>query len=479
MDGRVAQARMSSRIQGVPELRWIGASGLLLLSLLTANPLLTAAALLALALFALLLWRPGEPPILFLVVTFQWLQVTMRVADANARGLRVNEMEASIYRPLEPAIWLGLAALVVLAVGMRFGAGRASDVQTAHTAKVEAGRLQPSRLFIAYLVLAFVGLLLTRFGWRYLGLSQVLVAVASLKAVPLFLLTCVAFRRRTGAWYVVAAILLEVLLGLGGYFAGFKTVFFIAFLGIMAVAPRLTRRGILAGTAAGVTLTVLILFWTSIKASYRPFLNQGTGAQVVTVPWPDRLAFLARAARNTTPSDLVGSIEPLVERVAYVRFLADAVNYVPAVLPHSDGAIWGGAIRHILMPRILFPQKLILPSDSELTARYTGARLAGGDQGTSISMGYVAESYVDFGFHGMWLPILLIGLLWGWMYRLILRAGGHMLLRHGFAVALFLPSIAFETTAVKMLGGSVSSFLILYVSLSFGAGTMERWLEGG
>ena len=469
--------RLGQHVETFPEFRWIGGALLLSLSLLTPNPLITAACALAVPLFALLLWRRGEPPVLLLIAMFQWLQVSIRVFHADFVGLRLDEMDVSLYRPVESAIWLGLAALVVLALGMRLGAGRAARNESAGPAEAEVEMLHLPRLFAAYLALAVAGLLVSRYGWRYLGFSQLLVAVASLKAVPLFLLVYASFKRHTGSRYVVAAVVLEVMLGMGGYFAGFKTVFFILFLGVIAASPRVTRRGAIATVAGFVVLLVLILFWTSIKAKYRPFLNQGTGAQVVTVGWGDRLRFIGREARRTTTSDLAASVEPLINRVAYVRFLADAINYVPAVVPHADGAIWGGAVRHIFMPRILVPQKPILPSDSELTMRYTGVKLAGGGQGTSISMGYAAEAYVDFGFRAMWFPIFLMGALWGLMYRALMRTGGYVLLRHGFAVALFLPFIAFETTVVKLLGGSMSSFLILFVILAFGSARLWRWLE--
>jgi hypothetical protein len=55
------------------------------------------------------------------------------------------------------------------------------------------------------------------------------------------------------------------------------------------------------------------------------------------------------------------------------------------------------ALKHLVTPRVLFPDKGILASDSEFVRKYTGIPVAGADQNTSIAFGYAAESYIDFG----------------------------------------------------------------------------------
>jgi hypothetical protein len=53
---------------------------------LTENPALTALAVLSLAALILMLWRPGEPPVLLFACGFEWLQSSAKVLYADAIG---------------------------------------------------------------------------------------------------------------------------------------------------------------------------------------------------------------------------------------------------------------------------------------------------------------------------------------------------------------------------------------------------------
>ena len=87
----------------------------------------------------------------------------------------------------------------------------------------------------------------------------------------------------------------------------------------------------------------------------------------------------------------------MISRMWACYYPALALRRVPAVLPYTRGAILGRAIKHILKPRILFPEKAEMASDSNMVRRYSGVWVAGPKEGTSIAFGYAAESYVDFG----------------------------------------------------------------------------------
>jgi hypothetical protein len=99
------------------------------------------------------------------------------------------------------------------------------------------------------------------------------------------------------------------------------------------------------------------------------------------------------------------------------------MSRVPTVTEHTNGALITGAIQHVLTPRVFFPDKGDLPSDSDLVRKYTGLFVAGRESGTSIAFGAMAESYVDFGIPMMFLPPLLFGIFcgiaYGWMQRMI------------------------------------------------------------
>jgi hypothetical protein len=127
------------------------------------------------------------------------------------------------------------------------------------------------------------------------------------------------------------------------------------------------------------------------------------------------------------------------------------------------------------MPRIIFKNKEIL-DDSKRAVRYTGLRLAGADEGTSIGIGYMAESYVDFGAAWMMLPIGGLGLAMGLVYRLQSRRYSHSI--YGIALGtsiLFSVVKAFENSNVKIVGALVS-FTAIYWVLTPLFRRLEKWL---
>src|SRR5205823_8661918 len=95
-------------------------------------------------------------------------------------------------------------------------------------------------------------------------------------------------------------------------------------------------------------------------------------------------------------------------------------------IPHTGGDLLGSASAHVVQPRIFFPDKPELPSDSDLVRKYSGVYVAGREQNTSIAFGYVAESYVDYGVPLMFAPIFVfgavVGLIYGFFQRLIRHA---------------------------------------------------------
>src|SRR5439155_11151925 len=95
------------------------------------------------------------------------------------------------------------------------------------------------------------------------------------------------------------------------------------------------------------------------------------------------------------------------------------------------------AVEHILTPRVFFPDKPIVTSDSELVRRYAGVWVAGVEQNTSIAFGYAAESYVDFGVPMMFLPIAVFGFAMGLAYAALVRTVLHKELQVASVTVIF------------------------------------------
>ena len=68
------------------------AGGLFLIAGFGVNSLLAFFAIVVLVVGCILLWRPGEAPILLFVFGYQWLQASISVFHANWLGVRVPQL---------------------------------------------------------------------------------------------------------------------------------------------------------------------------------------------------------------------------------------------------------------------------------------------------------------------------------------------------------------------------------------------------
>jgi hypothetical protein len=206
------------------------------------------------------------------------------------------------------------------------------------------------------------------------------------------------------------------------------------------------------------------ILWTAIKPEYRAYVSGGASAQVVTVGYGERLGHLAELVANVDQERFRNATADLVRRIAYVEILGVATTYVPQVAPHAGGAILGEALARPFMPRILFPSKPPI-DESALTRQYTGVPFAGASQGTQVSMGYMADSYVDFGRWGMMAAIGLIGFALGMAHRWLLRNGPTAgLVGAGLSGAiLLLTASSLGNSSAKLFGGVLVAVLMAWV----------------
>ncbi|WP_228445789.1 hypothetical protein [Terricaulis silvestris] len=286
------------------------------------------------------------------------------------------------------------------------------------------------------------------------GLAQLISAIGALRLAPIVLLIGHWFYTRRGGIALAAVFGAEILIGFLSFFSDWKTVLALAGITLISLARHAWRRSwpLLIGTF--VSLLLLGTVWTIIKPNYREILNAGTGQQVILISPDEQAAALSDSILSIKPQDLSDGFLDLLSRVSYVDFLAETLRSVPARIEHQNGGLWGEAFQNILTPRLLFPDKPPLPSDSVRTMQYTGRRLASDSSGTSISIGYVGESYIDFGAFGAIVTAFFMGLVYGvgvlGLVRLS-RSGGAAL---GLALTIsFLwPVQQFEMSNVKLVG---------------------------
>jgi hypothetical protein len=438
---------------------------------LSANPGLS---LLSIAVFAFIWTGALSTPVRSIFagyLSFQWAQASAALWLANVYGVDLSLPQLVplcsncfllVSSRSEDATALSLIAIASLALGTRLVA------QPLKQLTISLIDVSPPRLFLAYVVLLALGRVTGPLAAG--GLSQPLIVLASLKLSFVILLGFVWIASGRGLLLFGAAVMIELVLGFTGFFSDFKEVFLAVGIAFLAAASAHWRR-IRPALIVGLPLLLLLgAVWTAIKPSFRAIQNQGSGQQQVNIAASESLQAARTLSAQLGASDISEGFVQLLLRLSYVDFLAAVLEYVPAVRPHESGSLWGEAIYHVLTPRILFPDKPPLPSDSERTMRYTGRSLASADAGTSISIGYVGESYVDFGLIGAVLIPFCIGTLYALMIRHLLSLGR----RHNpaFLIAILVVLLTgarqFEASTIKMFPGLIWAWIV-------GAAVIGSW----
>lgn len=440
-----------------------------------ANSLLALFALIVLSIAALLLWRPRESPILLFVFAMQWLQASISIFYANWIGVDVSQVNPH-GGDQERAIALSLTGLLMLTIGMRLGTGprRMEDgiialrVATSHTCR------KWFQLYALACAGAFLG---HSFAYAIPGLQQPLLAIASIKWAFYWMLSYATFvRTNDSRIYFLAAFAFELASGLGGYFSDFKTVLFFTLFAFAASGLQPSLRSVLGSAMLGAVILAFGLVWTAIKGEYRQFASGGEAAQIVTVDYATRLHKLAELVTDLDGDDLVEATGRLIGRITYVEFFAVVLDTVPRVVPHEDGALWLDAVLRPFMPRLLFPGKPAI-DDSERTRLYTGLGVSGAERGTSISIGYMGESYIDFGEYGMMFPVFLLGLLYGRIWRWLTSAHASQgVVGMAIASAVLYGGSFMETSITKVFGGLMVSLLVSWFFIRYIAPRYFPWI---
>ena len=173
----------------------------------------------------------------------------------------------------------------------------------------------------------------------------------------------------------------------------------------------------------------------------------------------DRLWLVTSLARDWCTQDLTEispDVDNLVERLWTVYYPSLAIMRVPSLVPHENGALLWAAVKHLVTPRLFFPDKPVLESDSELVRLYSGIWVKSTKSRRRVRA-IAAESYVDFEHAGMFVPVFIYGLLMGRIHRWFLEHIHSRELVLAMICAVFWLSLyLFERSWIKTLGLSVT-----------------------
>jgi hypothetical protein len=207
-----------------------------------------------------------------------------------------------------------------------------------------------------------------------------------------------------------------------------------------------------------------------------------TGAaesQQITVPLEQRMAYLGDRALNIGDTKWGETSYVLLTRFAYVDIFGQVIGVDRGIREPVAMRQWKEAFAHVFQPRFLFPNKPVL-SDSDVFIRL--ARSDPMEQvrlGTSISVGYMAENYVDLGFPGMLAGIFGYGLLLALVARYFMTRTLPWMLREGIVMGLVynVASTGMEVSLPKLLGATVMFFLVWSLIAKFALPVAMRWLD--
>lgn len=373
-----------------------------------------------LALFVLaatvgLTWRRDQAPIFPFILAFQWAAVTLGYLYYSITGIYPSAYATG---DIDRTAFLSLMGLLVLALGIRLTAMLLPGSVVNHPDTGEPEEYVSNikglfKLVMLLFALDYVYMINTKmFG----GFDIILDRILAFRWVLLLLLWFEILRRKSKYGYLVGSLAWVFVPLLGSYFSDFKTPWLLLFIVYMSYwrpwersYRHLTFRETFRTALVAAVILFLALVWQAgVKSETRKMYDE----DLVAANPLARVSLFLDKAGEAIPivfDETQAVVEGLIQRVSYITFFSRVLEYVPATQPHTSGELLRMAVTNTVMPRFLFPEKPVLPSDSYYTRRFTGIMVS--EEGTSISIGYMAEFYVDWGLAGMFVSIFLYGCL--------------------------------------------------------------------
>ncbi len=429
----------------------------MLISVFSHNQILTFFSFIILITSVRLVWRKNEPPIFPFIIIYHWFQISTKIFHSNFLNLDINVISSSY--STDQAIWLSLIGLFCLSYGINIIIKNMKLVNY-NTINSYGNLYSLKKLFKIYLITFVLYALLKEIMFSIPQLTQIISGIMKFKMILVYLFFLVSFIKKEYK-LMVLILIIEIIFGLLGFFSSFKEPFFLLFLAFFTINSNLTKRALKVLILPTFTVIVLLMTWTVIKTDYRKEINKDSQTMVVNVSTSEQLDIFQNLVNKISVDDLLNGFEILALRLSYVDYFGETIDYVPNIKPFENGKLWFGAMTNIFKPRILFPNKKSF-DDSERTNKYTGNNVAGWDKGASISIGYFAESYIDFGY-GMFFILFLLGMLYGVIYKILLRRISNVPLAYAMIIAVLMFSYLFETRNDKLIGGIFTSIIVLFV----------------
>ncbi len=445
----------------------------LLFIFFSTQPLLLIYSFTLLFLLYKLFWRANEPKVIFVGLAFFWLSIVVKVFYADIVGVLYEDLSLSP-RILE-STFIALIALLLFAIGL-YITSRNIDKKIA-ISYTETFNYSTTKVLTLYISTALISTFLKGILFLFPGFSQLFAALIAMKTGLLFLLIHTIYAQKKQMWVITLIVGAEIVLSFVSFFSSFKDIL-ISLAVVFSFYPiQLSVKQYLRNVILAVATLYLLLIWQTIKGEYRFFLNQGSRTQAVQVSTIDALFKLAELAQEAKPFNKDNDVVyESIDRLSYIEFFSQSMVRVPQEKPHENGALWLNNIMHVLVPRIFNPNKKAI-DDSEMVNAYCIRQVATSGQGASWSLGFIAESYIDFGIPFMFLPIFLVGCLLGWVYKLLITKSINFVWGFSMVVPLWVYINCNGTPGTKILGRVLMYLIAFYLIRRFVMKPVDKFLK--
>ena len=403
------------------------------------------------------LQQPYKPAVFTIMLFYHFIQISAGVWQSNYLGEQINYRSNNT----DYAIMLSFVGLIALFLPIIYYQNKIPVLSRKDLIK-HADRLSIDKTFRAYVIAFFAMNALTGVAFLIPSLTQIIFSLGNIKWMLflLFAFQSILKKRRTKEFIIFSV--LEFAMGFYSYFSEFKTViFYVLFLFLCLIAIIRFNKMIIAA----LSITALVIggvFWTSIKGEYRNFINKGSKSQSVQVEKGAALDKLLELSQKQDASTFDGAMEDFLDRLQYTYHLAKTMDHVPSVIPYQNGNNWGTTLTFVLTPRVLNADKGTYDA-SVKASTYTGIQYMGVKRGVSVSLGYFADGYIDFGPVGMFIPLLILGFIYGRSYFYFVKnSSDNFIFNYSVVAAMFMELFAFESDSIFLFGRLYVNILVFF-----------------
>ena len=416
-------------------------------------------------------WENNRPGVITLTLVTQWMQVVSFVIWMDVSNVDINFLS----QHAGVAVICSCVGLVVIAIVISRGI-KSLPIFSSEEFYRQAKAINEKKILILYLFSTFF---LDSFGLAVgagSGLAQIVLTLSSVKWIFFLVYGYVAWINNKNRFILFVIILFEFGTGIYSYFSTFKDVILITIILALTFIRNVTFKQVFYSVCVALLLGFILLTWTAVKGDYRQYLNQGSNQQVVEVSRTDAFNKIKDEITQLDWRKYQLAITAFFYRLQYIYHMGLAMDRVPEFMPYEYGRVWWGNVSYVLMPRLFFPNKPTFDATIK-TNKYTGLHFSGFNKGASFSLGYFADGYVDFGYVGMFLPLILLSLFIVFIYRTFYKLKRlSILIRFASINVCLYPFFAFESDGLYLFGRLVILFLVFWILCKTAFPPIQRWL---